>query len=197
MRPGHTFGLKQLWQSVVLACPALVLLGCQSHTLMPPVEPHVPPLVLKVYKSSETIRLPEPVVIPPDILRSVHVAFDRSGHNAVWPVALPDGRNVTMTTIAVRDGDQLWFAVWIVQVFRADGTLEIQQINGCPDGAKAPWPNYPISWIVYEADGKTRQMEFSWHEDPKTTTFGSATFYGGGQGARHFQVEGDIARELK
>lgn len=178
----------------------LCILGCQQPSppkeqiIMPPLEPQVPVVALKAGWSGETIPVPAPVVIPPKTIEEGYAAWARRGYSCNWPVKLEDGRTAVMTAARAQSPDHtLRFIVPQVTVYRPDGTLEMQQTNGPSDH---PYPNRPVTWVIYEKDGSTRALEVDCtmvHEPPAICTI---TCYEHGKMARQYMVhEGIITIE--
>jgi hypothetical protein len=181
---------------VLAAFSALV--ACQSveqpkeQTILPPLEPDLPQLQLKLGWNGKPYQVPEPVIVPPEAIRNGYAAWERGGYNGNWPVKLSDGRTVVMMAGRFKTNDPsiLRFGVFIVWVYRPDGTLQIEQVNDT-ETTGCPLPNAPKRWTIYEADGATKAVDVICFGHAGKSSITDIIFYEGGKKTRQYNVDGE------
>jgi hypothetical protein len=126
---------------------------------LPDLQPNVPPTTLRMATTGAVVQLPEPVVIPAEVIQAGYPAWAKAGYPGDWSIRLPDGRVAVLAAGRCATKEGLRLAVPQVSIYRADGTLAMEQFN---TDLPAPSPNHPKIWTTYDADGKTQVLSVSY-----------------------------------
>jgi hypothetical protein len=170
--------------------------GCHSvapwRVEHPPVAPpaQLPELSLRLPWNGETFQVPPPATIPDSFKQSpTYTRWQQVGNVQKFTVPIARGRTMVIDAwcFVIVDGCRAPVAPYI-KIFRADGTLELDQVNGSNLN--------PEQWTLYADDGRTKLLNVvNRTQSVPNPMIESVDFYKDGKPDHRFdlRVPGEVA----